>query len=378
MYHISMRYLIIVLVISLLTLTIPAVVFAQDSLNSGKLVGLGVSEVVNKDYFAAGKNVSMDGTVNGDAYLAGGDVTLNGTVNGDLLIAGGNLNINGTVTGNIRGAGGNININGKIGKNVSLAGGSIHLSPNANVSGNLTVAGGNINSSGLLKGNINAVVGQLNLASSAKVNGDVTYLSKNKANIAPEASISGTVTQNIPPKRISQNYPRMSPGMGQATTGLFTAFKIFGFFSALVVGFILIRILPQFTNRVSETIRIHWLLAFGIGLLALVITPFLILLLLVTVIGIPLAILWLVFVFFDLWLAKILVSFYLGKFIMERTKQKWNSYLLFTLGLLAYSIVSMIPIIGGLFGFISGLVGFGSIVLTKKNYYQDLSQKKLI
>lgn len=337
--------------------------FAQSNFNSS---------VIGKDYFATGQNISLDGTVNGDAYVAGGDVTVNGTITGDLLIAGGNLNINGIVKGNIRGAGGNIYLNGKVERNVTLAGGSITLSPNASIAGNLTAAGGQLNVGNNTGGDINAAVGRLVLNSGAKVNGNVTYWSENKANIHAEASVSGRVTQNIPPRR---NEHAKS---GRAAASLFTAVKVFGLFSALVVGFILIKLLPEYTGRVASSVANHWLLSLGIGLLTLVVTPVLVFLLLVTIIGIPIAVLWLVFVFFEMWLAKIFVSLALGRTVMARSGQNWSSYLLLTLGLLAYYVVGIIPVIGGLFDFIVGLIGLGSIVLVKRNYYLQLSRKKVI
>ncbi len=363
---------ILVLVFIFLILAVPQVIFAQSNY---QVVTLPENQVVNKDYFAAGRNVSLDGTVNGDAYLAGGDVNVNGVINGDLLIAGGNVTISGLVTGNIRGAGGNIIVNGKVGRNVSLAGGQINLGPNANISGSLTSAGGNLTILGPVGKEANLAGGQINLGNTARIKGDVTYWSRNPANISSEASISGAVTHNIPPQTTRPQAVQVSK---TALAGIFTTVKVFSFISALLIGFLILKLIPEYTSFVAEVVRAHWLRSLGIGLLALAVTPLLVILLLVTVIGIPFALLWIVFLGFGLWLSKIFVSVALGSALTKYFKKNWNAYLIYTSGLAIISLIGLIPIVGGIVGFIVALIGLGAIATTKKDYYQTLRQKKLI
>ncbi|MDD5147421.1 MAG: polymer-forming cytoskeletal protein [Candidatus Daviesbacteria bacterium] len=369
----------VVLIIAFLLIITPRTTFAQNNFRSGQNSTLFSNEVINQDYFASGSNVLVDGTVNGDAYLAGGSVILNGAVNGDLLVVGGNLNINGTVSGNIRAVGGNINLNGNVGRSVTIAGGSLTLSPQAQVAGSLTSAGGNINllspigkganlAGGMVNignemgGDVNAGVNQLSLAPTAKLQGNLIYWSENKANINPEASVSGKITQNIPK---TQQYS----GTGKAMVGFGAAFKFFSFLSALLIGFLVLKLVPRFTNQMSEVVVDHWLLNLGLGLLVVAVTPILIILLLITVIGLPLAVLWIFFIGFGLWLAKIFISLALGRWMMKYFKQRWNVYLTFSLGLLVYYLITLIPVLGWLTGLLAALIGLGALLVTKKEYY---------
>lgn len=380
----------------LLILVMPLAVLAQTNLRSGDNVVLSTNEIVNKDYFSSGKNVSLDGTVNGDAYLAGGEVTVNGTVNGDLLVAGGNLNINGTVTGNIRGAGGNINVNGKVGRNVSLAGGSINLSPLANIGGSVTSAGGNlnllspvakganlaggqVNISNNIGGDINAGVGQLTLSPSAKVNGNVIYWSDNSASISPEASVTGQITKNLPPKgnQREQSY-QTGKAVASGIAKAFTFLTIFSFLAALVLRLILLKLVPIYTSNLANVITTHPILSFGVGLLTLAVTPIVVILLLVTIIGIPLAMVWLVLLGFSLWLGKVFIGLVLGTLLLKNLNQKENSYFALLIGLIIYYLIGLIPVIGWLVGFVGALMGLGAILILKKNYYLELRQKQLI
>lgn len=382
-----MKRLFLLLTALLLTLSIPMAVLAQSNFQSGETVVLSSTEVINKDYFAGGSNVSLNGTVNGDAYVAGGDVTLNGVINGDLLLAGGNLNINGTVTGNIRVAGGNISINSKVGRNITALGGSITVAQSSIVPGSVTLvggslsilapigkeanfAGGHVNIGNTIGGDVNAGVGQLTLSPEAKINGNVTYWSDQKADINPAASVSGSITQNQPPK--SPESPKVSPA------GFFTFFKVFSFLSALIVGLVLIRLLPNFTSRLVGNVNSKLFSSLGIGFLALAITPLLMILLFITLIGVPLAFLWLFFIIFSLWLSKIFISLAIGEYLKKYFKQTWSVYWVLPLGLLIYYVIDLIPVIGWLFNLLAVLTGLGAMVLIKKQYYQELHTQKMI
>jgi hypothetical protein len=386
-----MKQILLLIICSLFVLSFPFTVYAQSNLRTGEIVTLSTNEIVNKDYFAAGKNVSLDGIVNGDAYLAGGGVTINGVINGDVLVAGGNITINGDVTGNVRVAGGNISISGKIGRNITAIGGSINLLQSANVVGSLTVAGGNINIfspiakdivvaggqvniENSVSGDINAVVRRMIISSGAKVNGNIVYWSENKAVIASDSSVVGTITQHIPPKSPQPDYQSMK----KVGVGFLTFFKLISFLTALVIGLLLIKLLPVGITTMTTSVSNHWLQNLGIGFLVLAITPLLLFLLFVTLIGFPIAIIWMFFILFDLWVAKIFVALSIGLSLMKYFKQTWSMYLTYLFGLIVYFIIGLIPVIGWIFGCITTLIGLGTIIVTKKQYYLDLRQKKLI
>lgn len=387
-----MKRLLFLLVLIFSVLIFPAVSFAQNNFNSGNNVVLSSDQTINRDYFASGSDILVNGTVNGDAYFAGGNTTINGKINGDLLSVGGNININGEVAGSIRAAGGNIIINGKIGRNVSIAGGSINIHPSSEIAGSMTAAGGNINVLGPIGkdvniaggqvnidnsvgGDIAAGIGQLTLSPNAKVDGNINYWSNNKASLSSQSTVSGKITQHIPPQRQKMQTPQAA----KATLAAFVAaFKIMGFLSALLIGFILIKVFPVFVSKTSNEISGNLLLTLAVGFIALAATPFLFILLLATVIGIPIAFLYVIAVVFDLWFAKIFVSLAIGLYTSKRVEHKWNMHLALFLGLLIYYIIGIIPVIGWLFDLLAGLAGFGAIILTKKNIFTDLSKKKLI
>lgn len=354
----------------LLFLMIPITVSAQN-FRSGQTTVLQKNEVINKDYFATGNTVSVEGTVNGDAYLAGGNIIVDGTVNGDLLAAGGNIDIRGTVTGNIRSAGGNINISGVVGRNVSLAGGNINVS-GGNITGNLTLAGGQVAVGSKVSGDVNTAAGQLSLTQNAVVGGDLNYLSKNSALVAEGAQISGKTTQNIPP----QQKPKEQIKRG---TGFFLGFfTIADFILTLIIGILLLKLLPKYFGRISAVVAEKPWASLGIGLLTVIVFPVVFILMCITLIGIPVAIVLTVALGVDLYISKIFVSFVIGRYVLNLFKKESGNIWTFLAGLVVFSILALIPIFGWLFSTAVCLIGLGAILIQKRAYYKELRLKQII
>lgn len=361
---------------------------AQET-QRGQNIVLPPDQIVSADYFAAGNSVSLLGTVNGDAYLSGGNVFVDGVVNGDLLVAGGNINIRGRVLGNVRVAGGQVNIAGNIGRNLSMVGGSLRLESGSIIGGSLAAAGGSLDVFGPIGrgatfavgqatlgsgvgGDVTSVVGKLILAPSARVAGSLNYTSSTPAEVQPGASVVGQIVQHQPPAR-----PRADEARGVLTAAGLVA-TLLSLLSALILGLLLLRFFPGLTREKVGTLITRPWMSLLIGLIALIATPIIIFLLLITVIGIPLALITLAFYLITLYLAGIFTSLAIGTKLFELFGQKRTGGWALLLGLIVYGILTLIPIIGGIVTFIAVLVGLGAILLTWKDFYMRYSSKKLI
>ena len=377
-----------ILIVFLIFPLIGGGVYAAKNLQRSETVLIPKEDVVDGDYFAAGERVTIAGTVNGDAYIAGGNVIVEGEINGDLITAGGNVNVRGKVAQDVRAAGGQVTVSGDVGGNVTLVGGSLEVADSAKIAGSLVSAGGNLSVfapigkgatfgvgnatiGNLINGDVAAGVGELALTPNAKVAGDLNYWSDRDANISQGAEVFGKTTHNFPPKKERQE-------QRNALGGVFGFFKIAGFLAALVIGVILIKLAPQFTKITADTIVKKPAASLGIGLLTLIFTPFVILIAAITVIGIPIALILLVLFLITIYLAKIFVSVAIGKKIIGMINQKAGDYAVFILGLLVYTLVTLIPVIGTIIAILVVLGGVGAIVTTKKDLYKQLRSKKLI
>lgn len=380
------KFFSVILGLLLLTLTVfTPVISAYDNFRGEEVATLRSEETLDKDYFSWGERVVLSGTVDGDAYLAGGNVVVDGVVNGDLLVAGGNIKVSGKVTGDVRSAGGNINIAGKVGGNITTLGGNIDIEKGAKVGGSLVAAGGNIKIFGPLgrgatigagsvtldssvNGDVLAGVERLNLYSGAKIDGDLTYISSEKASLAKDASVSGKVTQQAPPK------PTLAEeGLGKI---LSLGWEVYWLLATLLLGILAALFAPNHLLKTANIINDKTLLSLGVGFLGVTLIPVLVLILFITIIGVPIALMLLALYLF-LWLFAIIpTALFLGQKILTRLGQKQNLILTLALGLLLLAVLELIPMVGGTIALVAMLLGIGGLILAKRDLYLELRSKK--
>lgn len=398
MKRIIVSFLLIPAILLLSILSFSNYVYAED--NSLPNVTLFKNEVINHDYFAAGKTVNISGTVNGDAYIAGGNVTFDGVVNGDLLVAGGNVTILGKVTGDVRTAGGNIIFSSDVGRNATILGGSISMSETGWVMGSLVSAGGNVSINSPVgkeinvaagqvilgnrtDGNVNAYTGNLSLSPNAHIKGDLNYWSDKEIQINSEASISGTTNYHYAQTPQYKEKEAKEIGdtgnlLGIVTTGALI-FYLYSFVVSLIVGLLIIRLLPIFTADTVKTLETHPWTSLGIGFLTVTLFPITFIILLVTIVGIPIAFV-LLMALILLWLISgTFVALFVGTKLLNYFRKEASSkgWSLFT-GLLILGILSLIPIINFFTGTLTMFFGIGALIIQKKNSYMLLRKKQLI
>lgn len=378
----------------LLHLFIP-LAYAQEYLRSGDTVELGRTEVIDNNFFAAGENVILSGTVKGDAYLAGSNVSVDGVVDGDVLVAGGNIHIGGTVMGDIRVVGGNIKISGNVGGNVTTAGGSVDLENSARITGGLVAAGGNIevyapitagitaaggrlNIANSVGSDIVAAVGDLSIASAAAIQGNLLYYSDKAATIQSQESIAGTVTHRTVPKKYSESREIAQKTAKNINTSFVTGFTAYQFITSLLIGLLLLKIFPVFMSRSLQEFNTAPFKTVLSGILSIFVGPVLIIALFITILGIPVSLLFLAGYITLLYLAHIITALLMGDKIYSLFDKSNNVYLKFILGLFILTLLSLLPVIGILVGFVSSWIGVGALVLGKYSIYQELNKKKLI
>lgn len=335
-----------------------------DDRSGKRVVTLRADEAVNEDYFAWGDVVEILGAVHGDVYAAGGEIRIVGTVDGDLLAAGGKIDIKGKVAQDARIAGGEITVAGEIGKNLTVAGGKITLADPATVQGNV-ISAGDLVISNRVVGDVKAMAGNLQITSAANVGGDIMYRSPHPAQIEEGAKIGGMVMQRMPHEMFD-----FSPGrMIGAMAGLFIFFKMISFVSTLLLGLLLIFLFPGFSRAVVSTLREQPMASLGWGLVWLIVTPVVLITLLVTVVGIPLALILFPLYFISLYLARIVIILWAGTAILERMGKKGHPGWGLLIGLFLYTLLTLIPGPGGLVSFLVILFGLGAALLTLREKY---------
>jgi hypothetical protein len=334
-----------------------------------EVVTIAKNEVVNGNVFVTGEKIEILGTVNGDVYAAGGNILVDGEINGDLIAAGGNIKVRGEINQDLRLAGGQIDIEAKVGGRITAFSGNLSIGSETSAQ-SLVTAAGNVDIAGTIEENVDAAVGNISLSNGAQVGGDLTYWSEDNAQVSAEASVSGNIVKQLPPK-FAKNNEAAKQAIRGVSQGMKLYFSLSSLLTTFVIGFIFIRLFPNFTKKVTQEITKNFGSSLLVGFLIVVLTPAVILVLVLTIIGIPLSVIvGFIFVLY-LYIARVFGMATLGEKLLHLGKQKQNTYWAFTIGLVAYYMLSFIPFIGGLTKFVVMLVGVGAVILANKNLYKS-------
>ncbi|MHC1721075.1 MAG: hypothetical protein AB9844_10510 [Clostridiaceae bacterium] len=335
---------------------------------------LGANQTIDKTGFFSGDLIQIDGTVEGTAFAFGQEIRINGTINGDLVTAGQNIYINGTVKGNIYAAGQNVNMAAQAAQDVFLAGQRIDVAKDALIGRDLFVGGATILMNGAVQrdfaaGGQDISVGgivsrdskldaqNITLSNGANIKGDLYYSSQNKANISSGAVVEGkTDWQYVKPVETVQNKTFVS-----SLTDV-----LWGIAGALLIWFLVRIWRPEFWTNNAITIDEKPLKSIGTGILALIVTPVLAILLLITVVGIPLGIILGLVYGVAIYLSKIVVAAFIGYWLSKRFKwaEMHKGIWGVLLGLIILAVLTNIQYIDFISWLLIVFAGLGTLVLT--------------
>jgi cytoskeletal protein CcmA (bactofilin family) len=367
------------LTVSLFSLISPVSAYEEE-----KAYVLQKDEIASEDLIVAANKVKIYGTVKGDLYTAAESVLIEGVVEGDVLVAAGTVEISGKVMGSVRVISGDIALSGEIGKNLSVAAGNFTVTSTGTVSGSLVagagtvvvdgqiseksnIAAGTVSISDKFGSDLNLGAGTIFLKPGAEINGNLDYWSDNQADISDQASVSGQVRKHDPtfsPETILNDSTKEKFSSASKTFSFVG--KLIWLASAFFVGFIFINLFPKLNKKALDVLTTSSLKSVGYGFLALFAIPIIFFFLLLTLIGAPFSFIVLAFYFIYLYLAKIVVSLWVGKFIAKKADFKVNDLGALALGLAIYAVLSLLPFFGGLIKLTAIAAGFGALVLASK------------
>lgn len=387
---------------------------------------IGPTDVINDDVYLAGDTVIIDGIVKGDAVLAGRKITVNGTVEGDLIAVGQAIVLNGTVSDDVRMAGQVLMLGNKarVADDVIAAGFSLENQAGSTIGGKLNVFAGQALLAGTVKQDVvgelvslelSGSVGQnmrvtaigdqdldkipflpkplvaipeiprgLTLTDSARIAGQLTYKSLIPAQISQQAKVVGAVNrEELPEKTAAHAWGNVATHTNPGVIFLNQLQRLLGL---ILVGWLLMRFLPGWTQSLATTVQakplpsLGWgIVSFvGVGLTAIAIaftTCILIVLFAFTIPSLILPVmglgmlanftLFVSFLIFASYVPQIIISFLSGKWLLQKMRPNESSGRFVTLivGLVAFVLLTAIPGLGALLSLIIVFLGLGSLWL---------------
>ena len=312
-----------------------------------------------------GTIVVEEGETVSEVSAVGGSIVVHGTVTGDVSGAAGNVLITGTVDGDVSVATGNLEISGDVGGDVSAGAGNVHLVEGATVGGNFDVGAGQVRIDGAIDGDARIGAETIHLGENASIGGSLTYDGALEGN---REAVAGDITRDrtLGPTSVGDLQPLAS-----------WVFTIYAFVGNLLLGAVLLALFPRFSEGVADQVAGEPIKTGLVGLGVIVGVPVLLVLLAITIIGIPLAIAG-AFVFaFLVWIGVVYGRFALGMWLLSPTvRERFGSvgdpdrigrfdrrWVALIVGLLIGAILGFVPVVGELVNLLIFLLGLGAFAL---------------
>jgi cytoskeletal protein CcmA (bactofilin family) len=309
-------------------------------------------------------DVSFADSVAGDAMAAGASVSAEGPVRGDLLAAGGRVTASGPVGGSVRAAGGEVTVDGSVERNVTAAGGSVRIGAGGRVRGNAYLSGGEIVVDGHVAGHLRASGGVVRILGSvdgsvdvtaervvvgpaARIGGDLTHRSPDPAEVASGARIGGAVTH------------RPADGGGALAAWIGRLVRVGAF---LFTGGVLVALFPGAADRLRETLGERPVPSVGLGLAALVGVPLALVLVGLTVLGLPLMLIGGALFAAALYVARAVLALWLGERLLGRGPARARRVAAFLVGGALLALAGLVPWVGWLVTLAATVAGVGAAV----------------
>ncbi len=250
--------------------------------------------------------------------------------------------------------------------NLSIFGGAVSLEEGSTVNGNVVVIGGSVYADGIINGGINGMGGSITLGDSAVVQGDISTFGAN-VDKSDSAVIRGKIVSQSESGVQLPDYPRLvMPAILKPISD-----AIGSLLQALVISLLAVLVLlfvPRQTDNVKAAILENPLTICAIGLLTMILLPFVIIILAITIILLPISIAAVVIFILGLLFGWIAIGYELGIRMAKLFKSEWAPAVSAGVGTFALSItsalLSVIPCVGWIIPFLVTLVATGGVVVS--------------
>ena len=297
--------------------------------------------------------VEADETVNGNAFLFGNTVTIRGQIGGDLFVVANTLNIDGgQIYGNVFAvAFDTITLNGLIYDLYAVCS-NLNVAYDGLTYRDLKVTCDTASINGVIGKDVNIEAREsLTLESDCYIYGNLNYSTPSEIEIGEGLVIGDT------------NYSELSIILGYLVS-LLTILV-----STLIVWLVASKLAPKFYGRLTTMAPKKMALSILVGLLALIITPLVAALLMMTIVGIPVGLALLAIYMIAVVLSFAMAVMSIAAKLASKVKAlaKLNNLLAVILVTIVLWLLSLIPYAGLVITFVVILAGFGMLILSVIN-----------
>lgn len=331
------------------------------------------TESINDTLLFAGESIVVDGNIEGDLIAFGRRVVVTGTIKGNLIAFAESLSISGEISGTTINAGNSVELT-----DVVLhgdfwgAGESVQISRDSRIAGNVTVAAQLASIQGSvgrdltagaeaveLRGRVGedmvAYAKDIKLLGEASIVGDLTIHSSSEDGLSRSSAskVGGTVS--------FEHHDDQGRSRNKYATAKFYGFQVLRLAAAFIVAYGLFRLFPS-VRTVSLNGGMSGFVTAGIGLVSVVSLPIILLIVGMTIVGLPITVFGFFTWLFGLYLAKIMVAWLIGDMLFNNSEGEEKVALPLLAGLAIVVVAINVPFIGGIVSFLFTVVGIGMLV----------------
>ncbi len=368
---------------------------------------LSVEAPVDDDLYFGGGQVNLLSSARGDVIGVGGEVTVKGDVSADLTLAAGRIDVSGDVGDDARLAGGDVRISGLIDDDLFVTGGSIEISEGARVDGDVRIAGGEVFVDGTVNGDLDIQGGRvvlrgtlngdievssndltvfadvagssrlsattLTLGSTARFRSDVEYWNDGEpVDFTPYLDGAGAAfTQELAHANWQEDSREPARFITQDFAARLAISILFAAFFIVLVTLLTKTVFVDAAKRIAE----HPWKSTMAGFLYFIITPVAVLLLMLTVVGIPVSLFSGVFYGFSIYFAKPITAMVFCHLLELRLKKHWHVLLSVLVSIMLYAclkLMASLPVFGWAVLLLTTFMAYGAIIQSKWEKFRKI------
>lgn len=341
---------------------------------------LAQDETVADDLYITNSYTEINGLVQGDVMIAATDVKITGTVTGDIYIVGTNITFTGNTYGNLYTAGNDISIQGIVKGNAYTIGSVVNFSGDVendytdiamrtNNTGSVGDDARIITSDGtvdsLIKGDL-VLIGSKYSLQDSKVTGNI-YDNARINSIAQEQGVDLTHESNT-----TYTMPTVT-----WSSKLFGA--LFAFCSMSLVGYFMIAAAPVKTGKIMSKVTgspKDFVFSLMIGFGILVVAPFALLVLSISLVGIPFAFFIMGLLLFLTLFGKLWVETAFGQEILLLLKSEgYRPFKSLAIGRGISVLIGLVPFVSFFYSIVLMSTAVGAFVRMKLEYWNKGKKK---
>ncbi|HMP97200.1 MAG TPA: polymer-forming cytoskeletal protein [Kiritimatiellia bacterium] len=331
--------------------------------------------VLERLSFVAAPTITADGAARDDSFwMASDEIALGGKFDNDVWAFASTVRLSGVFADHARVIARTVHLDGIVSNGLWAAGLSVATTTNSQLRGTQLIAGDTLTLLGHIDGDVFARGRQVTLG--GEINGDV-LVSGQDIIVRPGTIIRGdfryiTTNQTLvldANSRVEGTMRRMEPPAASTdftwSPGTSIWLEIYWFAASLLVGALFMLLFPGITGRSVQSLRGSMVKCGLIGLASVFGLPFVLFLIVFTVVGIPLALVLGASYGLLLYLGKIPLALALGSALLQRRGaiSLTTALVALVVGLFLFYGMSLVPYLGSSLQTAATAFGTGSLIL---------------